>query len=401
MGPGDDLWDTKVTGFGARRQRSSAISYVVMYRADGRLRRHTIGRHGAPWTPDSARKEARRILGSVASGSDPATTKAEARSAPTVSALCDSYFKDAESGRLLTRRRAAKKASTLATDKGRIERHIKPQLGSLKVAAVTRADIERFMHAVADGETAARVKTVKRGLARVTGGRGASSRTVGLLGGIFAYAVRRGMRDDNPVRGVERFADGKRNRRLSDDEYAALGAGMTKLDNVLWPPALAAARFLALTGWRSGEAIKLTRAEVDISRQTASLGDTKTGASTRPLSTQACAIIKAQGKAGDLVFAASRGNSVLSGFPKLFAKIVTAAKLSSDVTPHVLRHSYASVASDLGYSEATIAALLGHRSGSVTSRYIHSADAVLLAASDAIASRIATLMTERNGSAHE
>ena len=392
MGPGEDLWDTKVTGFGARRQRSAAISYVVMYRADGRLRRHTIGRHGAPWTPDSARKEAKRVLGSVAGGSDPATAKAEARSAPTVSALCDSYFKDAVSGRLLTRRRAAKKASTLATDKGRIERHIKPQLGALKVAAVTRADIERFMHAVADGETAARVKTGKRGLARVTGGRGASSRTVGLLGGIFAYAIRKGMRDDNPVRGVERFADGKRNRRLTDEEYAALGAGMKKLGNTLWPPALAAARFLAVTGWRSGEAIKLAHVEVDLARQTASLGDTKTGASTRPLSTHACTIIMAQGKVGNLVFAASRGDGILSGFPKLFAKIVIAAKLPADITPHVLRHSYASVASDLGYSEATIAALLGHRSGSVTSRYIHSADAVLVAAADAVAVEIAKRM---------
>jgi len=51
--------------------------------------------------------------------------------------LCDLYLADAEAGRLLTRRKAAKKASTIATDKGRIERHIKPLLGSMKVAAVT------------------------------------------------------------------------------------------------------------------------------------------------------------------------------------------------------------------------------------------------------------------------
>ena len=49
------------------------------------------------------------------------------------------------------------------------------------------------------------------------------------------------------------------------------------------------------------------------------------------------------------------------------------------MTPHVLRHSFASVAADLGFSELTIAALLGHKKASVTSKYAHHADAVLLA----------------------
>ena len=65
------------------------------------------------------------------------------------------------------------------------------------------------MHAVAEGKTAARTKTgKKRGLARVRGGKGTATRTVGLLGSIFSYAVRHRMRPDNPVHGVVRFADG-------------------------------------------------------------------------------------------------------------------------------------------------------------------------------------------------
>jgi integrase len=59
------------------------------------------------------------------------------------------------------------------------------------------------------------------------------------------------------------------------------------------------------------------------------------------------------------------------------------------VTPHVLRHSFASVAADLGFSEPTIASLIGHKGHTVTGRYIHSADAVLLAAADAVANEIA------------
>ena len=60
----------------------------------------------------------------------------------------------------------------------------------------------------------------------------------------------------------------------------------------------------------------------------------------------------------------------------------------------MLRHSLASTAADLGYSEPTIAALVGHKGHSVTSRYVHSADAVLLAAADAVARRIAELIGE-------
>ena len=70
------------------------------------------------------------------------------------------------------------------------ERHIKPRLGRLAVADVTRADVERFMHEIAEGKTAATIKTRKRGLARVTGGKGTATRTVGLVGAIFTYAVR-------------------------------------------------------------------------------------------------------------------------------------------------------------------------------------------------------------------
>jgi integrase len=66
----------------------------------------------------------------------------------------------------------------------------------------------------------------------------------------------------------------------------------------------------------------------------------------------------------------------------------------------VLRHSFASLAADLGYSEPTIAALVGHVGHSTTSRYTHAADAVLLAAADAAANHTAELMGERGPDAN-
>ncbi len=78
--------------------------------------------------------------------------------------------------------------------------------------------------------------------------------------------------------------------------------------------------------------------------------------------------------------------------------------LPEDVTPHVLRHYHASLAADLGYSDASIAGLLGHAGHSITRRYIHSADTALLAAADRVAQetirlmspyRTATMMTDQ------
>ena len=396
IGPGREIWDAAIPGFGARRQKSTAISYVLMYRTrEARQRRYTIGRHGAPWTPDSAREEALRLLGEVAKGADPASNKREAREAMTVAELCDSYLADAEAGRLLTRRGNVKKASTLTIDRGRIERHVKPLLGRVAVSAVERRDIERFMHAVAEGKTAGRTKTKPRGLARVRGRKGTATRAVGLLGGIFTYAVRQGLRADNPVHGVVRFADGRRERRLRDDEYAALGAALRQGEaEGIWPPAIAAARFLAFTGWRKSEALGLRWTEIDLARRTATLADSKTGRSIRPLSHAACDVLRSARDfgGGALAFPATRGDGFMTGFPSLWARIGRLGELPADITPHVARHSFASLAGDLGYSEPTIGALIGHRGQTITSRYVHAADAVLLAAADAVANRTLELM---------
>src|SRR5271165_7090479 len=64
------LWDTSVNGFGARRQ-TQGVFYYLRYRHNGTQIMKSIGRHGSPWTPDTARTRARELLGTVASGADP------------------------------------------------------------------------------------------------------------------------------------------------------------------------------------------------------------------------------------------------------------------------------------------------------------------------------------------
>jgi integrase len=395
LGQHQAIWDGTVIGFGARRQGGTAIIYVLQYRtSEGRQRFVRIGRHGSPWTPDTARTEARRLLGEVAQGGDPAADKATRRQiAMTVADLCDRYLADIEAGRLLTRRRVAKRESTLVSDRGRIARHIKPQIGHLPVTGVSRVDVESMMHNIAAGTTAARTKTRPRGLSVVRGGRGVASRTVGLLGAVFTYAIRNGFRTDNPAHGVIRYADGRRDRRLTDDEYRRLGNGLQLAqDNGMWLPAVAATRMLVLSGWRRGEVLGLRWSEVDLYRRTARLSDTKTGFSIRPLPQAVCDLIRAQNQTDVLVFPTTSGTGPMVGYRKLWLKIAELAELAADVTPHVLRHSFASLAADLGYGESTIAGLIGHKLHSITSRYVHAADAVLLAAVDAVANKTAKLM---------
>ena len=91
-----------------------------------------------------------------------------------------------------------------------------------------------------------------------------------MLGAIFQFAVKRGMRADNPCRGVERHADVALTRRMSEAEYVRLGEALQTIPDV-WPVALAATHFLALTSWRRGEMLALKWSEVDLaSRQRSS-----------------------------------------------------------------------------------------------------------------------------------
>ncbi len=165
-----------------------------------------------------------------------------------------------------------------------------------------------------------------------------------------------------------------------------LGMALSKAgQGNVWKPAIAATWLMVLTGWRRGEVLGLRWSEIDLPRRTVRLADTKTGASHRALSQAAGAVISAQPRNRDVVFASSSGGMPIVGYRKMWLRIAKLGGLPADITPHVLRHSFASLAADLGYNEPTIATLLGHKAHSITSRYVHSADAVLLAAADAVA----------------
>ena len=277
------LWDDDLPGFGLRVFTSGKRSYLVQYRAGGRTRRYTIGLHGI-WTPETARKRAQVLLGEIARGENPAEQRQLDIKAITVKELCGRYVKDAENGLIEGKRRRPKKASTLVTDKSRINRHIVPLLGTRRVKDVTSAEVTRFLRDVASGKTKLDVKTKRRGRAIVRGGIGAATRTVSLLGGIFTYAVQLGIIDRNPVYGVRKFADQKKSRRLTEGEYRLLGEVIRKAaEKEQHQTAVDMIRAIACTGCRLGEIVTLKWADIDAENSCIRLGDSKEGASTRPI----------------------------------------------------------------------------------------------------------------------
>jgi integrase len=122
-------------------------------------------------------------------------------------------------------------------------------------------------------------------------------------------------------------------------------------------------------------------------RQIATLGDTKSGMSVRPLSKIAVEIIEAQPRKDEFVFSYERGRPISNLRPHFLN-----LEMPDDVSPHTLRHSFASLAADMGHSDNTIASLLGHSRGSITSRYMHLADRSLIAAADGVANETMRLM---------
>jgi len=369
------LWDVELKGFGVRVQRGGTKSYVLHYRAGaGRgapLRKLTIGRHGSPWTPETARREAKRLLGLIEGGADPAADKLARKEAPTIAELAERF--------LAEHAEAKRKTSSAAEYRRLLDKIILPALGKRKAADVSRADVTKLHHA----NRAAPYQ---------------ANRVLAVLSKMFNLAERWGLRPDgsNPCRHVERFAERKRERMLSTSELARLGGALASYDGS--PYAVAAVKLLVFTGARLGEVLGLRWTWIDLERGEARLPDSKSGVKTLHLPPPALSILAELPRlnGNPYVIAGAKEGAALVNLEKPWRAIRAAAGLD-DVRLHDLRHAFASVAASSGMGLPIIGKILGHSQPATTARYAHLASDPVKAAAAAIAGKIAAAMASGSG----
>ena len=376
----DFLWDGEIRGFGVRVVPSGLKTFVVQYRnTEGKSRRIKIGRFGI-MTVEEARELAKVKLGRVADGIDPAEEPEAGKDDITVKALCDWYLTEAEAGRILGRKNRPIKASTLAMDRSRISTHIKPLLGKRLVGSLRIVDIEGMQSDIVAGKTAATERGPGRGgVAR--GGPGVAGRAVATLQAILSHAARLDLIEKHPSEGARRLAGKKKQRRLSVPEIKKLGAALQYGErNGEHSTGLAIVTLLLLTGFRISEGQQMHRDWLHAAEGYVAFPDTKGDAQIRAIGPAATRLAASQSvqEGSPYLFPADVGDGAFTAAKACLERLCAMVGITG-VTPHTLRHTFGSVAGDLGFSELTIAALLGHAAQSVTQGYVHIDEALKLA----------------------
>jgi integrase len=370
-----DEGDGALKGFGIRRKASGIASFILQYRRDGATRRMTIARVGT-MTPDEAREAARKKLAEVAAGRDPSAERKAERQAETFNELVEDYQQ--------TEKWTRKSPTANAIDQGRLNRHLLPLIGHLKVKAISQDVMEKVFR---DGKTAVDQPSGKKGRrVRVTGGEGAARRTMGLAGAIFTYAqCKQKIIDKNPCRGIDCGRDGMRETIVEDAEaYARLFGALARLEAAgeITSPAANALRLIALTGARRGEITRLRWANVDLKNSRLILAPMqhKAGHRTRKpkyiaLPALAAEILSqiAPGEPDDLVIRAAKDGAEID-LKKTWTRVREEAGLPADLTIYGLRHSHASHFAMSGASAVEIQAAMGHRDARTSLRYVHFAE---------------------------
>lgn len=293
MAEGAILWDADVPGFAARRL-ATGIAYVLKYRSGGKQRWYTIGRHGAPWTVQTAREEARRLLGDIADGGDPQGTKELERAArieptddDTVRAALDAF-----ANRYLIKLKSAADVRRV------LDKEVLPAWGARPLGRIAKRDVIELLDRIVD--------------------RGApvqANRVLAHVRKFFNWCVSRDMLSHSPCVGVKAPSEEEdRDRVLTADELRLIWAAADALPYPFGP----FEKLLLLTAQRLREVAGMTWAEVDLDAATWEIPKerAKNGqAHMVPLSPAALAVLRGIPQTSAFVFSTT-GKSPISGFSK-------------------------------------------------------------------------------------
>lgn len=338
------LWDSEVPGLGVRITAGGTRAFILDYRSQGRQRRYTIGAF-PDWSISQARDEARRLKREVDLGNDPMGERHADREAPTVASLASRYISD-----YLPRKRP----ESARKDIENLNSLILPKLGKYKLEAVSHADIEALHREVS-----------KHAPYR-------ANRMAALLSKMWSLAIRWGMADTNPVKGLERNPEEKRERYLTPEEVARLTEALAQHPN---QQSANIVRLLVLTGARKGEVLSMRWQDLDLQAGVwvKPSAHTKQKKNHRvPLSAPAIELLAGirHDPESSYVFPGDVAGAPQRDIKRFWSTVCKHAGLEK-VRPHDLRHTYASYLASSGASLPLIGALLGHTQPGTTHRYAH------------------------------
>ncbi len=220
-------------------QPSGAKSWAVRFRTNGKTAKVTLGRFPAIELA-KARELARDHFEAVAKGRDPAAEKRAAKGTgkaialpTTVGGLCDLYVE----------RHLKRNVRRWENAKGEIENHIRPRLGNLAMATLTRAHVREMTREIGEAYPVA----ANRALAR--------------LRAVLNWAVAEDLVEANVAAGIKRpTREIPVDRILSDTELRAVWDATEGLQY----PAREFARLLILSGQRRDDVRLMCWDEIDL-----------------------------------------------------------------------------------------------------------------------------------------
>jgi len=362
------IWDSELKGFGVRIFPTGRRTYFVQYRNQcGSTRRKKIGVHGVI-TADLARDEAKKLLGDVAKGEDPSKDFQKAKVKPTFEGLASKYLE--------IYARTEKRPKSYKEDKRMLEKIILKKWRGKKLEEITAYDIQRLHH-------------------ELQGTIYVANRVRSLLHKMFNLAIQWNWTSLNPVEGVNKYQEQKRNRWLNDQEVQSL---YDVLDSYHNQSVANAIRLLVLTGARKNEVLAAEWEQFDLESGVW----TKPAHTTKekkmehlPLSSQVVSLLKKIKEEATTphLFPGKIDGKPLQDIKKAWKTIITRAGLT-EVRIHDLRHTHASHLVSSGLSLSIVGKLLGHTQASTTHRYAHLADEPLREAAEFFGNKVERLTSK-------
>ena len=368
------LWDGKVRGLGVRITPGGAKAFILNYRVAGRERRATLGRYPAIGLRAARERAGVELAGIRAGETDPLTRQRAEREAPTVTDGLDRFFNEYAPARQAIGRLAPKTVEEYGYQARGI---IRPALGDLKVANVTRQHVERMI------EPLPRVQR---------------NRVLALTSRLFRLFESWEWRPQhsNPARGIERAREDARDRVLTPTELTAFAAALADMSE-RFPAAVAAIRFAAVTGLRIGEVLATRWEHVDFESGRLTLPETKTGRRTHHLPAAALDILTGVPRINAWVF--TTGHPTPITYRTAHVRFRQAVKVAGlpDVRLHDLRRTVMTAAASAGVGTHVLRDLLGHRTTAMADRYVRAVGNPVRDAREQVGAAMAAWMSGEGG----